>query len=110
MKKADRRKAGPLQISLPFVPANQPMVRHPWTAGTAAFKMGSALCEFRLVPVDLLLVAVGFGEHAAAVFLHVKAQLPGPLVAGAEIGAEVPVEKFHAVLPGVPLRRLAMPS
>ena len=62
-------------------------------------------CEFCLVPVDLLLVTVSLGEHAAAVFLHVKAQFPGPLVPGPEIGAEVPVEEGDAVLLGIALRR-----
>ena len=51
------------------------------------------------------MVAILLGEHAAAVFLHVEAQLPGPLVSGPEVGAEVPVQKLHAILPGVPLRR-----
>ena len=69
---------------------------------------GAGLCllrEFFLVPVDLLLVAVLFGKDTPAVLLHIKAKLSGPLIPRPEIGPEIPVEKFHAVLPGVFLRR-----
>ena len=58
-----------------------------------------------LVPVDLLLIAVLLGKDAAAVLLHIESQLPGPLVSCPEVGPEVPVEKLHAVLLGILLRR-----
>ena len=51
------------------------------------------------------MVAVFLAEHAAAVLLHIKAKFSGPLIPCPEIGPEIPVEKFHAVLPGVFLRR-----
>ena len=51
------------------------------------------------------MIAVCLGKHTAAVLLHIEAQLPGPLIPGPEIGAEIPVQKFHAVLPGVFFRR-----
>ena len=49
----------------------------------------------------MLLVAVGLGKDAATVFLHVEAEFPRFLVAGAEVGAEIPVEELHAVLLGI---------
>ena len=48
--------------------------------------------------VDLFLIAVLLREHTPAVFLHVESQFPGLLVAGTEIGAEIPVQELHTVL------------
>ena len=44
-----------------------------------------------------LLIALLLGEDAAAVFLHIKAQLPRTGLAVAEHGAEILIIKFHAV-------------
>ena len=59
------------------------------------------------VPLDLLGVALLLGEDAAAVFLHVEPQRPGLALPLAEAGAEVPVEKGHAVACRQGLRRPA---
>ena len=64
------------------------------------------LQRFLLIPPDLLLIALLLAEHAAAVFLHVEAQLPGLLLSGPEAGTEVAVQKPHAVAPGHLLRDL----
>ena len=42
-----------------------------------------------------LQIALLLRKDAAAVFLHIKAQLPGSLLAGLEIGTEIPVFKLH---------------
>ena len=81
------------------------------TAAAAIKKLWSLRCGFLLpgkpfpVPQDLLLVAVCLGKDTAAVLLHVKSQFPGFLIARPEVGPEVPIEKLHAVLPGIALRR-----
>lgn len=54
--------------------------------------------KFLFVPIDLLLIAVLLGKNTAAILLHIKAKLPGPLIANPEIRAEIPIEKFHAIL------------
>ena len=43
-------------------------------------------------------ISLFLGKHAAAVFLHIEIMLPGEILTGLEIGTEVPVQKFHAVL------------
>lgn len=58
---------------------------------------GSLPGEPRPIPVDLLLIPVLLREYAAAVFLHIEAQLPGPAVSFPEVWPEIPVQKFYAV-------------
>ena len=62
------------------------------------------LQRFLLIPLDLLLITLLLAEHAAAVFLHVEAQLPGLLLSRPEAGTEVTVQEPHAVAPGHLLR------
>lgn len=65
----------------------------------------SCFRKFCPIPVNLLLIAVLLGKHTAAVLLHIESQLPGPPVPLPEIGPEIPVQKFYAVLRRVLLRR-----
>ena len=51
-----------------------------------------------LRPGDRLRVPVFLRKDAAAVLLHIKPQLPRPLVARPEVGAEVAVEELDPVL------------
>ena len=58
------------------------------------------------VPGDGLGVTLLLAEHAAAVFLHVKAQLTGLPLALPKARPEIPIEEGHAVLRRQLLRRL----
>ena len=71
------------------------------TAFLSLSDMGKALPSYEEIPIACemagLLIAFLLGEDAAAVFLHVKAQLPRTGLAVAEHGAEILIIKFHAV-------------
>ena len=58
------------------------------------------LQRFFQIPLDLLLIPLLLAEHAAAVFLHVKAQLTGLLLSLAETGTKITVQECHTVLRG----------